>query len=457
MLGIALAYWTVPTLVALAPSTVPRLDEIAVDGRVLRFAVLTSVVIGLACSLAPALALHRYYLETSVRSNRLDARSHGQLLRPGLTMLQVALALVLIVTAGLLVRTVRNLDTIELGFDPNNVISVGALSQKSVGFGAQIAFNAALIEQVTQLPGVVAMGSGPMPLHRATATTVSASPVGDGEMTEVNAVTPGYFLALRSRVISGRLFEEADQTSTAGLTIVSESAARHFWPNVSAVGQNLFMYNGTPFTVVGVIADIRRNGLQGEFSPTVYILHAQSSRLGSAGLLVRTDGDPREIVPAIKGILKRLDPRAPLRTRTLRALIDEEIAPRRFLLRLVGLFSVLALGLAMLGLYGVLAESVAERVPEIGVRMALGADRRSIVRLVLLHGGWMVGVGVVLGAGVAYASREVMSSLVFGVPTSDGLTFTTACCGVILSALIACALPASRAASVDPVVALRQE
>jgi putative ABC transport system permease protein len=175
-------------------------------------------------------------------------------------------------------------------------------------------------------------------------------------------------------------------------------------------------------------------------------------------MLIRTEGDPREIVPAVRGALKRLDPEAPLGgVRTLEELIDSEMAPRRFVLRLVGVFSILALGLAMLGIYGVLAESVAERVPEIGVRMALGADRRAVIGLVLSQGAWLVGVGVALGAAGAYASRDVMSSFVFGVPTSDGLTFTTACVGVILAALVACSLPACRAAAVDPVVALRQE
>lgn len=199
--------------------------------------------------------------------------------------------------------------------------------------------------------------------------------------------------------------------------------------------------------------------MEGEFSPTVYILQTQSTHLGITNMLIRTEGgDPRDIVPAVRSALKRLDPEAPLGgVRTLEELIDSEMAPRRFMLRLVGVFSILALGLAMLGIYGVLAESVAERVPEIGVRMALGADRRAVIGLVLSQGAWLVGVGVALGAAGAYASRDVMSSFVFGVPTSDGLTFTTACVGVSLAALVACSLPARRAASVDPVVALRQE
>jgi putative ABC transport system permease protein len=458
-LGVALAYWAVPILVALAPDTVPRLDEIAVDGRVLAFALTTSIVLGLSCGFAAALAVDRLGFATAIRSDPVDARSHGRRYRQGLTVVQVALAVLLVVGAGLLVRTVRALGALDLGFDPRNVISVDVNRRASDGIGGMAAFNAVLIEQVRQLPNVVALGSGPTPLQLATATTVGASPDQGGEMTEVNPVTPGYLRALRSRLVRGRLFEEADQTGDTALAIVSASAARHFWPNADPLGQPLFMRGGgDQRTVVGVVADIRRRGLEGEFSPTVYILQTQSTHLGISTLLIRTEGDPHDVVPAVRGALKRLDPQAPLGgVKTLEELIDGEMAPRRFMLRLVGLFSVLALGLAMLGIYSVLAEWVAERVPEIGVRMALGADRRAVVRLVLSQGVWMVGAGVALGAAVAYASRDVMSSYVFGVPTSDGLTFTTACAGVVLVTLAACTLPAQRAASVDPVVALRQE
>jgi predicted permease len=395
----------------------------------------------------------------AIHSGRVDAGSHGRRFRQGLTVAQVALALLLVVAAGLLVRTVRALGALELGFDPHNVISVSASpdSRTVGGIAGMTAFNAVLIQQVRLLPGVIALGTGPAPLRPATGTVVSASRDADGEMIEVDPVTPGYLRALRSRLVRGRLFEEGDQTADARLAIVSESAARHFWPGANPIGQPLFMQRGEQSTVVGVVADIRRSGLEGTFSPTVYILQTQSTRLGINTLLTRTEGDPHDIVPAVRAAVKRLDPKAPLGVQTLEDLIDGEMAPRRFMLRLVGLFSVLALGLAMVGIYGVLAESVAQRVPEIGVRMALGADRRAVIGLVLSQGAWMVGAGIAIGAGVAYACRSVMSSFVFGVPSSDGLTFSTACAGVMLAALVACSLPARRAASIDPVVALRQE
>ena len=458
-LGVALAYWAVPALVTLAPTTVPRLDEISVDGRVLAFAVISSMAVGIACGLAAGLSLDRRRFDHAIRSGRVDARSHGRRLRQGLTVAQVALAVLLVVAAGLLVRTIRALDALELGFDPHHVITVVASSNRPEyrGMAGMTAFTAALIEQVRALPGVVALGTGPVPLRGATGSAVSASPDGGGEMTEVDPVTPGYLRTLRSRLIRGRLFEETDQAADASIALVSESAARHFWPGADAIGQPLFMSGQERYTVVGIVADIRRRGLEGDFSPTVYILQAQSRHLGIGSLLVRTDGDSDEIVPALRVALKRVDAGATLSATPLDALIADEMAPHRFMLRLVGGFSVLALALAMLGIYGVLAESVAQRVPEIGVRMALGASRGSVVGLVLSQGVWITAAGIALGVGAAYLSRNVMSSFVFGVPTSDGVAFGGACGGVLLAALGACALPAHRAASIDPVIALREE
>ena len=448
-LGVAFAYWAVPALVALAPATVPRLDAIVVDGRVLIFTLLTSAIVGSACALVATLAPERRYAEAAVRSGRLDARGHGRRIREGLTIAQVALALVLVAAAGLLVRTVRALDAQELGFDPHNVLSASA----DMGRRKTTVFT----EQVRQLPGVVDAGTGPRPLARATFTTVRSSADAVGERTDVNPVTPGYFRVLRSRLIRGRLFEEGDEARPDPIAIVSETAARDFWPGLDPIGRPLLVDGADSATVVGVVGDIRRNGLVGAFVPVVYLLQSQVTRLGISTLWIRTQGDPRALVPALRAVLKGLDPEKSLGARTLDDAIDAEMAPHRFMLRLVGVFSALALLLAMVGTYGVLAESVAQRVPEIGVRVALGATRRAIAVLVLSQGGWMVGLGVAIGTTAAYLLRNLMTSFVFGVLTSDGLTYLASATTVALAALGASCLPARRAASVDPVVALRQE
>jgi putative ABC transport system permease protein len=457
--GVALAYGSVPVLIALAPDTVPRLSEVGVDVRVLAFAFLTAAGVGLACGLAGALSLNRRVLFSAPGTGRVGARRLGRRLRQGLIVGQVGLALLLVVGAGLLVRTVRNLGALDLGFDPHHVISISASPDRRTisGIGGLSAFNAGLVDAIRPLPAVLAVGVGPAPLRPATGTSVSASPDAEGEPTEVDPVSPGYLQALGARLVAGRFFEAGDEQREAVIAVVSESAAARFWPGTDPIGRLLFM-NGGQTAVVGVVADVRRSGLEGAFSPTVYVLQAQTRHLGINNILIRTEGDPQALVPALRSALARLDPKAPLGSvRTLDAAVADEMAPRHFRLRLVGLFSVLALGLAMLGIYGVLAESLAQRVPEIGVRMALGADRHAVAALILSEGAWMVGLGLVLGTVVAYASRDVMDSFVFGVPTSDRLTLVAAVMGVSLAALLAASLPARRAAGVDPVVALRQD
>jgi putative ABC transport system permease protein len=369
--------------------------------------------------------------------------------------------MLLVVAAGLLVRTMRHLDAVELGFDPRNVIAAELnpdfLKDGSVPRVAD--FQAALIRQARELPGVAALGTGPRPFGGGLGNVVRVAPEDAGVRTSVDPVSPGYMAALRMRVIRGRLFDRSDLGGVPRVAVVNESAARQLWPGVDPVGQPLFIdMPPQELTVVGVVADVRKGGLEQDFRPIVYILQTQTRSMLYTTLLIRADGDPNTVVPAVRTILKRLDPEQPLtRVETLEEILARQTAPRRFMLHLVGLFSIVALSLAMVGIYGVLAESVAQRVPEIGVRMALGATRRTITGMILSQGGWMVVVGVAIGLGGAYASREIMSSFVFGVPTSDAVTYATACAAVMTAALLASALPARRAASVDPVVALRQE
>jgi ABC-type antimicrobial peptide transport system permease subunit len=241
------------------------------------------------------------------------------------------------------------------------------------------------------------------------------------------------------------------------VAILNQRAARELGIGDAPVGR-VVEIDKSQLQIVGVVADTRRGPLEAAPSPAIYLPFLQSIHSSTGQLLIRTNGDPRNIVADIRNIVAELDPDLALtRIQTLEDRLDESIAPRRFILRLVGLFSILALGLAMIGLYGVIAESVAQRVPEIGVRMALGAAPSDILRLILTQGGWMVAVGVALGIGGAIALRDSMASLVFGVPTSDPVSLVVAVASLIVATLIACVVPARRAAAVDPVSALRQE
>jgi putative ABC transport system permease protein len=257
--------------------------------------------------------------------------------------------------------------------------------------------------------------------------------------------------------VTGRFFTDADTAQAPAVAILNQRAARDLGIADAPIGK-IVTIDKESMQVVGIVADSRRGQLEAEPAPAIYQPFLQNTRTSMGQVLIRTNGDPMAILDDVRAIVSALDPELALRNiQTLDDRLGESMAPRRFILRLVGLFSALALGLAMIGLYGVIAESVAQRVPEIGVRMALGAAPSDILRLVMAQGGWMVAVGVLIGVGGAIALRDSMASFVFGVPTSDPVSFAVAVVSLVVATLIACLVPARRAAAVDPVIALRQE
>jgi len=353
----------------------------------------------------------------------------------------------------------REVNSLPLGYDPSGVLSIGiapdfrAMSRAP----AKARLEADLINGSRSLPGVIAAGVGPRPLLAGMGTAIElpsnpSSSIGIG----VDAVGPGYLEALGARLAAGRFFDERDGPRQAPVAIVNETAEKRYWPG-GALGQQL-LHNKQTVAIVGVLADVRRTGLEVEPEPTLYLPSGQTATFWSNNLLVRTSGDPRELLPAIRTVVRHAYPSLPLaRVETLQGRLDMVTAPRRFTLWLVGLFSIVALGLAVIGIYGVVAESVAQRVPEIGVRMALGASAGGVMRMVLRQGAWMIAIGVALGTAAALAMNGVMAAFVFRVPTTDPLSFGVACLALIAASLLACAVPARRASRVDPVIALRQE
>jgi putative ABC transport system permease protein len=460
--GFVLAIWALPTLVALAPPETPRLHEISVDWEMLAFAVVASVVVGLACGLAVVVSMDRVNPQArGLRPSGADTAHHGRRFRHGLIIVEIALALMLVVAAGLLVRTLRVLGGQELGFDPRNVISVGfSLDWQKYSYrsGAVGQFEAELVERLKSVPGVVAAGIGSRPLGGGGMSNVVRA---DGSQQDhrvgVDVVSPGFLEALGASLVSGRFVQTTDSPNAPRVALVNASAARAIWGNRDPVGQTVVM-DDKRLQIIGMIGDIRRLNLELPAAPTVYLSHLQPASISINNMLVRTSGDPREVLPAVRAVMRQLDPDQPLtRIATLEERIDEILAPRRFMLRLIGLFSILALGLAMLGVYGVMAESVAQRVPEIGIRVALGATPSAIRHLVIAQGGWMVGLGLIGGLAGALALRKAMATLVFGVPTTDPVAYLIACACLAAATIAACAIPANRAASMDPVRALRQE
>jgi putative ABC transport system permease protein len=457
--GFMLAWWSVPALIAFAPREIPRLNEITVGWPVLAFALGASLCVGLTCGLAAAWNAGRAAPGLTLRSHRAAGASHRGRHRQALVVGQVAVALMLAVAAGLLVQTLRAVTDLPLGYDPSNVISIGFSPgiRAARDTAASIALEARLIERIRSLDGVVAAGVGSRPLGAAFGSSIAlASAPSESIRISVDAVSPGYLEALGARLAAGRFFDDRDGPGAEAVALVNEAAAMEHWPN-GALGQRV-LHNNQSLLLVGVLGDVRRTRLEVEPEATLYLPSAQSAMFRTNNMLVRTSGDPRALLPAIRAVAREVDPRLPLtRIETLSERLDSVLAPRRFNLWLVSLFSSIALVLAVVGIYGVLMESVAQRVPEIGVRMALGASAAGVMRMFLRQGGWMIGIGVALGTAAAFGLSGVMASFVFGVPATDPVSFAAACLAVTMAGLLACAIPARRAARVDPVIALRQE
>jgi putative ABC transport system permease protein len=457
--GFLLAVWALPGLISLAPSRIPRLDEIAVDWSTFTFVLLVSIAVGLVCGVFAALPTRAdpravfgsVQAATTLRATRI---------RQSVTVCEIALALMLAVAATLMVRTLQALNAIELGFDPQAVVSAD-LSSLEAGLREAQDVDTTIIERVKGLPGVRAAGIGLGPLQGGMGIGGLTVPGNSREfdLVGVDAVSPGYFEALGARLLAGRFFEPHDAVRDGQMVIlVNQSAARTFWNGADPLGKTVLNGKTQEMHVIGVVADIRGNSLEKDPGPMIYQLSNQTRNFHAGRMLIRVAGDPEALVPAIRDIIRSIDREQPFSgVKPLQERLDEAMAPRLFVLRLIGLFSVLGLILAVVGVYGVLAEFVIQRVPEIGVRMAFGATRSDVLALIFSQGARLVAIGLVIGVGGAVLLRSVMSTMVYGVKPSDPLAYLAACLVLAVATIAACALPARRAARLDPAVALRSE
>jgi predicted permease len=467
--GLLLAVWSLPLLVSIAPQGTPRLHEIHIDWRTYAFGAAATMVVALFCGMAASLPLTMITPWRTLSSAPNSRILQGRRVRRVLAVGEIAVALVLVVASMLMVRTVRALLTQDLGFNPEGVISAAlprparpALDADALALVHEAEVQ--VIDAVTRLPGVVTAGVGGSPLGLAMGVAGVRLPGDHRELPTVGfaPVGVGYFEALGVRLKEGRLFTSEDRTGAPVVAIVGESTARKFWPTVSAVGQTLLLPASRPpanrpVQVVGVIADMTEWGLEIKVGG-IFVPHLQSSYATPGRMVIKTDRDPQTLVPAIRAIVRRVNPEHPFPEVTpVQMEIDRATAPRRFVLRLIGMFALLGLALAVIGIYGVIAESVVERVPEIGVRIALGAQRSDVMRLIMRQGVTMVVIGLGLGLAGAIAMSSQMSAMVFGVGTLDPLSYLAACAMLSAVGLAACAIPARRAVALDPVIALRSE
>jgi len=465
--GLALAYWGSSALVALAPANVPRLAETGIDGGVLAFTFGVSVLASLLFGLVPALQASRVDLNDALKQGGARAVVGGARgIRGGLVVAEVALSVVLLVGSGLLIKSFLTLESTPLGFRPDHVVvmqaDVPALDLE--GRRRASRFYKALIADIAALPGVAAAGGTRMPPgqvmsdgsywidHLPSELSVSAP------QAVFSVVSPGAFAALGIPLTSGRDFDGSDGFDAPFTVIVNQSLARKAFPGQNPIGRSLFCgYDSLkPMTIMGVVGDVRQFGPATPPWPEIYMPYEQHPK-GDFYLLARTAGNPTAIWETLRRMVRDRDPNVPVKFSTLEENLAENVAAPRFRTLLLGIFAGLAVCLAMVGVYGVMAYAVGQRSNEIGLRMALGASQGDVLGLVLRQGLVYVALGLALGLAGAFAATRLLRSLLFEVKPTDPATYAAVAGLLAVVALAASYLPARRATRVDPVTALRQE
>jgi predicted permease len=470
-LGILLAWSGTRALVALAPPSIPRAEQIGLDWAVLAYALATSLVAGIVFGLVPALRASREApAETLKEGMRTSGQGTSGRVRRSLVVAEVALAVVMLCGAGVLLRSLLKLQSADLGYDPRSVLTARVSPiANDYNESRSIVFYAQLLERVRAIPGVAsASAAGWLPvvdhggLWGLLAEGQSYDRLPRGPVAVPQQVTAGYFDAMGLRVIAGRGFTDADRESGPYVGIVSRSLATLLWPNADPIGKRFRVGADSTFmTVVGVVDDIRARGFDDVPEPTMYFAYPQTRATAyfmprSMNLVVRTSGDPLRIANQLKTIVHSLDATVPVsNVRTLEQVVGVSVANRRFSTTLLGAFAALALVLAGVGIFGVISYGVSERRVEIGVRMALGAERSRVLASVLGEGVRMTLVGVAIGIVGAAALLRVLRSLLVGVPVVDAVTFAVVAVGLVVVAAVASIVPARRATAISAMDALR--
>ena len=470
VLGVGVAAWLLRGLVAVAPEGTPRILEVHLDAAALLFALGAATICGVVFGALPAFqasGVHGQQALVRGRGTGFASRSHR--LRRGLMVVETALALVLLTGAGLMMRTLQELTQVETGFRPDHLLTTRfTLAGDEWTPEKRLPFYADLLSRLRALPGVTnAAFAFSLPIDGSNWNSifiVADKPVPPRAQLPSAAFTPvssGYFETMGMRLVRGRFFDATETPTSAKVTVVNESLARRLWPGEEAVGKRL--KQGWPETpsawreVVGVVGDVKFNGVAAETPMQAYLpLVHEPSR--SLAIVARTAGDPAPLGPAIEGVVQQLNKDLPLfQIRTMDDMLGTSIARQRMSMMVFVVFAVVALTLASVGLYGVVAHGVTERTHEIGVRIALGAEQRHVLGLVVRQGLSMALVGTAIGVAGSIALSRWIQGLLFGVTATDPMTFVAVVATLLAVALIACYVPAWRATRVDPTTALRAE
>jgi len=471
-LGVLLAWWGLQLLVDLSPANIPRLENIRLDGRVLWFTLGLAMLTGLIFGLAPALQTTQLKLgETLKEGGRTGAGGRSaRLIRGGLVVVEVALTLVLLVGAGLLIRSFWRLQQVDPGFKTDHVLTLRlSLPRSRYTEGAQaVSFFERLQERLGALPGVVAVSATTDIMLQRLATsssfTIENRPRDPSELSlelPFDRVLPNYFQTMGIQLLLGRAFTAQDGRDSPRVAIVNETFVKRYFPNADPIGKRFTFGDAGPDTqwiaIVGVVRDSKRQGVDQPIRIESFMPLAQMPAR-SMEVVLRTTGDPLALGNAARGAVWSLDRDLPIpRMQTLEQNLSTRVAQRRLNMLLLGLFASVALVLSAVGIYGVMNYAVTQRTSEIGIRVALGAQTRDVLRLVVGEGMILALAGVVFGLVMTFALTRLMASLLFGVSATDPLTFAAIAALLFGVALLACWIPARRATEVDPMVALRYE
>jgi predicted permease len=485
ILGLALAAVALRVGKNLLPESLPRLNEIALNWKVVGFALLLGVITGLLCGSVPAFAA----LRTNVNANLKEGGRAGTTggaharLRSTLVVAEIAIALVLLTASGLLLRSFERMRSVDLGYNPEHVTTATySLPRKQYATQASVnSFNNELVRRLRQLPGVEAVGlTSNLPAsggnnNQAIVVEGYVDPKpGNMNLATTSQLIGDYFRTMDTPLLQGRTFTDADLADRQLVVIVNRKLAQHFWPNQNPIGKRMRV--GTPemqtpwLTIVGEVADVKLNSPDEDTKEQFYVPVEQAEAgIGSLGspedlngnggfITVRSALPPEQMKNALRATVRSIDPQLPLtQVQSMEQAVSQTEAPRRFNTVLIGSFAFAAVLLAVLGIYSVIAFSVASRAQEMAIRMALGSQRAGIVSLILEAGAKLATIGCVIGLAGAAAASSLLRSLLFGVSPFDPVVLTLAAIGVLLLAVAASALPAFSAASVDPTQALRGE
>jgi putative ABC transport system permease protein len=468
--GLLVAYWGVAGLVAFAPDSLPRVDDVGLDGRVMLFAMAATGAVGVLFGIVPAFQGARPRVTEALKDGGRTGTSRSRAQKI-LVVAEVAMALVLLIGAGLLLTSFSRLRSVDLGFTSSNLVSIGVpVPQVKYDAAAQMRFYSELFERLQQNPLTARSAVVfPVPFTGFNAGAsyrpegASAVPRAERPAAQLTSVSPGYFATLGIPLLRGRDVALSDTRDRPGVVIVNQTLASRAWPNQDPIGKRIALGGDTSpddsqwLTVIGVAADAKRSDLEAGQPPVLYLPHTQFT-LPFMAVVVRSASREDVVAAAVRDAVRGLDPDLPIaEVDTLEHLLERATGQPRFRAFLTGSFALAALVLAAVGLYGLISYTVAQRVPEIGVRLALGATPRQVGRLVVGQGLRLVAIGVALGVVGAVAATQLLEGLLFSVSATEPAVYSALAALLLFIAAAACYVPARRAMRIDPITALRTE